>query len=153
MSKITNEQRLEIYQKRKQGHTLPSLSKEYGIRADNISYLVRLIELHGEGILRREKNNYYSHDLKIKIINKVLVDKQSITSTAIEYGLISDGILHNWIKSYKENGYNVLEKKKGKSPNMKKINKNKKFKKKNKTRYIKFKKKKRKKTPQILKKK
>ena len=38
-------------------------------------------------------------------INKVLIDKQSVKSTAIEYGLLSHGMLVNWIKSYRENGY------------------------------------------------
>ena len=39
--------------------------------------------------------------------------------------LCSPGILHNWIKKYKENCYNVIEKKKGrKSKTMTKIEKN-----------------------------
>jgi len=43
-------------------------------------------------------------------------------STAIEYGLSSDGILFNWIKSYKENGYVIVERKKGRPPTMPKKN-------------------------------
>ena len=41
-------------------------------------------------------------------------------SVSLEYSLISDGMLNNWIKSYKENGYTIVEKKRGRSPTMKK---------------------------------
>ena len=44
----------------------------------------------------------------------------SVTETAIEYGLPSKSILFQWIKSYKENGYTIVEKKRGRPPNMKK---------------------------------
>ena len=46
--------------------------------------------------------------------------KHSVTETAIEYGLPSKSILFQWIKSYKENGYTIVEKKRGRPPNMKK---------------------------------
>lgn len=118
MSKLTREQKIEIYKKRKQGQTLVSLSEEYQIRSEKIRYIVRLIDTHGIGILRSNKNNYYSPELKLEIINKVLIDGQSIKSTAIEYGLTSDGLLNNWISSYKNNGYVIVEKKRGRSSTM-----------------------------------
>ncbi|HHW69245.1 MAG TPA: IS3 family transposase, partial [Tenericutes bacterium] len=31
-----------------------------------------------------------------------------------------DGLLHSWISKYKENGYNVVERKRGRSPTMSK---------------------------------
>lgn len=121
MAKLTREQKIELYKERKQGATLSSLSKEYQIRSDNINYLVRLIDRHGFDVLRSNKNNYYSPELKLEIINKVLINSQSLTSTAIEYGLPSDGLLINWIKLYKKNGYNIVENKRGRSPTMKKV--------------------------------
>lgn len=123
MAKLTIEQKLEIYKKRKQGQTVSSLSKEYGIRAHNINYLIGLIDMHGYGVLRKDKNKYYSPQIKLEIINKVLIDRQSINSTAIEYGFSSDGILHNWIKSYKNNGCAIVEKTRERSPTMKHQNK------------------------------
>lgn len=129
MSKLTREQKIEIYSKRKQGQTVKSLSKEYLIRQDNINYLIRLIDVHGVDILRRDKNNYYSTLLKEEIINKVLIDKHSITSISLEYGLASNGILFNWIKAYKANGYGIVEKTRGRSPTMtKKTQSNKEYK-------------------------
>lgn len=120
MAKITREEKLEIYQKRKTGYTISSLSKEYNIRKDNLCYLIKLIDTHGENVLRNGKNNYYSPELKQEIINKVLIEHQSIKSTAIEYGLTSSGMLVNWINSYKENGYNIVEKTRGRPFTMKK---------------------------------
>lgn len=101
MAKLTREQKIELYKKRKQGETVSSLSKEYQINSSKINYLVRLIDRHGFDILRSNKNNYYSPELKLEIINKVLIDGQSSTNTAIEFGLTSDGLLNNWISSYK----------------------------------------------------
>ena len=106
MAKLTREQKIELYKKRKQGETVSSLSKEYQINSSKINYLVRLIDRHGFDILRSNKNNYYSPELKLEIINKVLIDGQSSTNTAIEFGLTSDGLLNNWISSYKENQFN-----------------------------------------------
>lgn len=120
MAKLTREQRIEIYHKRKSGVTIPSLSKQYGINKKKIWYLVKLIDKHGEDILRRDNNRYYSPQLKLEMINKVLIGNQSIKSVSLEYGLTSDGMLNNWIKSYKENGYTIVEKKRGRSPTMKK---------------------------------
>ena len=122
MSKLTREQKIEMYHKRESGVTVQELAKEYKIRKDNIHYLIRLIEKHGEGILRNDKNRYYSSSLKEEIINKVLLDNHSVSSIAIEYGLSSDGMLFNWIKSYKENGYVIVERKKGRPPTMPKKN-------------------------------
>ena len=63
---------------------------------------------------------YYSTQLKLEMINKVLIGNQTIESVSLEYGLTSRGMLNNWIKSYKENGYTIVEKKRGRSPTMKK---------------------------------
>lgn len=65
------------------------------MRSDNINFLVQLIGRHGFDILRSDKNNYYSPELKLEIINKVLIDGKSIISTAIEYWLADDGLLHS----------------------------------------------------------
>ena len=113
MGKLTREQKIEIYKKRKQGISYKQLSNQYGIRRTNIIYLVRLIDSHGVEILRQDRNRYYSPALKEEIINKVIKDDKSILSTAIEYGLSSDGMLHTWINDYKANGCVIIEKPKG----------------------------------------
>ena len=108
--------------------SLSTLSKEYNIATNGVEYLCRLIDTHGTEILRIDKNKYYSPQLKEEIINKVLINKQSIHSTAIEYGLASKGILNNWIRSYKVNGCVIVERNKGRPTTMKtKEIKNKKY--------------------------
>ena len=113
MAKLTNEQRIEIYERRLKGETLSSLALEFNININRLKYLVRLLKKHGYNILRTDKNRYYSKEFKELIINRVLVNKESIVSVAIDIGLSSEGILINWIKKYKENCYNVIKKKKG----------------------------------------
>jgi transposase len=120
MAKLTREQKIEIYNKHKQGIVVPTLSKQYHIRKCNIRYLVKLIDRHGFDILRNGKNKYYSKSIKQEIIDKVLLNKQSSISVAIEYGLPSPGLLRNWIKSYKDNGCVIVEKTRGWKSTMKK---------------------------------
>ena len=120
MSKLRREQKIEIYQKRRSGETLQKLADEYDVGIGNIAYLIRLLDKHGEGILRRETNRYYSPVLKEEMINKVLLNNQSVKSIAIEYGLSSAGMLTNWITSYKADGYVIVERKKERSSTMKK---------------------------------
>ena len=45
--KLTYEDKIEIYQLRKQGESLKNLSKKYDIADSNIKYLVRLIDQNG----------------------------------------------------------------------------------------------------------
>ena len=114
MSKLTREDKIEIYERRKNGETISSLAKNFNIRESNIKYLVDLIEKHGYDILREDKNKVYSKDFKLQTINRILINHESINSVAIE--LASNGILHNWLSKFKENRYNVVEKKKGRKP-------------------------------------
>ena len=120
MSKLTREQKIEIYTKRKCGETVISLSRQYPVEIESIKYLIRLIDLHGFSVLNTGKNNYYSMDLKLQMITKVLVNSQSIQSTAIEFGLPSKSILSQWITKYKENNYVIVEKTKGRTSTMNK---------------------------------
>ena len=50
------------------------------------------------------------------MISWILISHESINSVALDIGLVSSGILHNWLSKFKENGYNVIEKKKGRKP-------------------------------------
>ena len=115
MSKLTYEDKIEIYNKRKKGFTKIRLSKEYNVSISIIDYLFRLIDKHGYDVLRTSKNKYYSPYQKEQIINRVLIGGESTTSVAIDEGLPSFGMLPNWIKKYKEMGYNIVELKRGRS--------------------------------------
>ena len=116
MSKLTRKDKIEIYERRKKGETISSLAKSFNVYKSTINYLIALIEKHGYDILGNDKNKYYSKEFKLQTINRVLVNFESARSVAIDIGLISRGILDNWLSKFKENGYNVIEKKKGRKP-------------------------------------
>ncbi|WP_233487472.1 IS3 family transposase, partial [Fusobacterium sp. CM1] len=121
----TREEKIEIFERRKMGETISSLTKAFNIRESNIKYLIALIKKHGYNILREDKNRVYSKDFKLQAINRILINHESINSVAIDIGLTSSGILDNWLSKFKENGYNVVEKKKGRKPkSMTKLKKN-----------------------------
>ena len=104
MSKLTRENKIEIFERRKMGETIPSLAKAFDVQESNIKYLIALIEKHGYYILRNDKNKYYSKEFKLQTINRVLVNFESIRQVAIDIGLASDGILHNWLSKFKKTG-------------------------------------------------
>lgn len=118
MAKLTREQKIELYKKRKSGVTISALVQIYGIHRENIKYLCRLIDLHGIEILRKDKNRIYSKEFKLKIINEVLIHDHGLNATALKYVLSSNCMLTNWIKSYKETGYTKVNKPKGRQPKM-----------------------------------
>ena len=116
--KLTYEQKLKAYEDWKNRYkSAKAISKELNIRCSGAKYFLRLADKHGVEILRHCKNKYYSSEEKIRIINRVLIDNESILSVSIDEGLSGDGLLLSWIKSYRENGYTVVEKKRGRHPN------------------------------------
>ena len=68
--------------------------------------------------MREGKSRSYSNEFKKEIINEVLLNGQSVKSTSLKHGLTSSGLLTNWIKSYRENGYTIVNKPKGRQPRM-----------------------------------
>ena len=115
MSKLTYEDKINIYQEKKQGVSFSIIKSKYNYGIHNIQYLERLIDKHGYDILRTTKNKIYSKDFKQDAIDRVLINNETVMSVAIDIGLPSDGLLQNWIKKYKEMGYNIVERKRGRS--------------------------------------
>lgn len=95
MTKLTNNQKIEIYEWRLKGETLKSLGLEFNINIHNLEYLIRLLNKHDYSILINEKNRYYSKEFKEIAINKVLIKGENLRFVAIELGLSSAGILIN----------------------------------------------------------
>ena len=115
MAKLTNEQKIEIYERKLKGESLRKLGQKFKVNFHRLEYLVRVLKKHGYRILEQGKNNHYSKEVKESTINRVLLNNEAILSVALDVGLSSDGQLINWIKKYKENFYNVIENNRGKS--------------------------------------
>lgn len=115
MGKLSFEDKINLYNDRKSGVSISSLCSKYKILHANVEYLTRLIDKHGYDILRKNRNRKYTSYEKEIIINRVLLNTESILSVAIDEGLSSPGMLSNWIKKYRENGYNIVERKRGRS--------------------------------------
>lgn len=100
--------------------SIGSLSSKYKVSKNIINYLIALIDKHGIGILRTDKNRIHTKFEKQKAIDRVLINGEAKLAVALDLGLLSKGMLVNWIKNYKEMGYNIVERKRGRSPTMSK---------------------------------
>ena len=111
--KLTYEDKVQIYELRKQGQTFNQLSKRFGVDASGLRYMTRLIERYGIEIIKKGKNRYDSPELKQEMIDKVLLEGRSQKSVSLDYCLSSGGMLPNWIAQYKKMGILFLRKEEG----------------------------------------
>ena len=116
--KLTYEDKVQIYELRKQGFSYSRLADMFGIDARNLAYMIKLIERYGLEIVKRRKKNYYSPELKQEMIDKVQHEGWSQGEVSLEYRLPNHGTLSNWIAQYKKNKYTIVEKTKGRVPKM-----------------------------------
>ena len=115
MSKLTYEDKINLYNDKKNGMSIGSLSNKYKVRKCVINYLTALIDKHGVDILRTNKNRTHTISEKQEAIDRVLIKGEAKWAVALYIGLLSKGMLDNWIKNYKENCYNIVERKRGRS--------------------------------------
>ena len=101
------------------GFTIKQICLKYGVNRTTIEKIERQYREHGiESFKEKGNNSKYPVDFKMEIINRVLAG-ESIKGIASEL-CINDGLIHFWVKRYKELGYNgLIEKKKGRPPKMK----------------------------------
>ena len=116
--KLSYEDKVQIYELRKQGYSIEKLSNKLGINNSNIRYMIKLIDRYGIEFAKKGKNRYYFPDLKQEMINKVLHEGWTKDRVSLEYGLPSRTILLNWLAKYKKNAYTIVEKIRGRVPKM-----------------------------------
>ena len=93
--KLTYDDKVQIYELRKQGYSLEKLSNKFGINNSNIRYMIKLIDRYGIEFVKKGKNRYYSPKLKQEMIDKVLLEGCSQQSVCLDYGLSNQGLLNN----------------------------------------------------------
>ena len=111
MEKMNLELKKKIYQEYCDGVSIQGLAKKYHINFSNLRYFLKLIEMYGWDSY--VKTNNYPTSLKQELINKVLNKEDSLFNIALSGGLKSRTLLHGWISNYIKNGYNIVERKRG----------------------------------------
>ena len=63
--KLTYEDKVQIYELRKQGESFKRLSNQFEVNVSGLKYMVKLIDRYGiEDIVKKGMNRYYSPELK-----------------------------------------------------------------------------------------
>ena len=58
--KLSYEDKVQIYELRKQDQRFKQLSKRFGVNASVLKYMVKLIDHYGIEIVKKGKNRYFS---------------------------------------------------------------------------------------------
>ena len=77
MSKLIYEDKFNLYNNRKSGMSVGSLSIKYNVRKSIIDYMISLIDKHGLNILRTGKNKNHTKYEKQEAIDRVLINDEA----------------------------------------------------------------------------
>lgn len=111
-----------------------SLAKKYNIKSE--AEVVRWVNAYKtqdyEGLEVSRKNNSYSLDFKLNVVNLYLTGEMSYQSLANEFKINNPPMIARWVKEFRDEGIEGLKpKKRGRPSNMPSTDKNEKIKNKN----------------------
>jgi transposase len=113
MVKLSYKDKVNLYNDKMKGISYSKICDKYGIYMGYAKFLVRLINKHGITILKNGKRKKYTEAEKQEAIIRIVYNNESSCSVAIDMGMATTTTLRNWVKKYKENGYNIVERKRG----------------------------------------
>lgn len=106
---FSKQDKINIYQLYQQNYRYSEIKEYYPIEKGNFYYLVRILNRYGIAWLDRPHHKWTRQEKK-KAIDRVLVNHELRRNVALDLGLSSVGMLTNWIRDYRKNGYNVIDK-------------------------------------------
>ena len=62
--KLNYEDKVQIYELRKQGQSFKQISKRFGVDVSGLKYMMKFIDRYGIDIVKKGLNRYYSSELK-----------------------------------------------------------------------------------------
>ena len=62
--KLTYEDKVQIYELRKQGESFKRLSNQFEVNVSGLKYMMKLIDRYGIDIVKKGMNRHYSPELK-----------------------------------------------------------------------------------------
>ena len=62
--KLNYEDKVQIYELRKQGQSFKQLSKRFGVGVSGLKYMMKFIDRYGIDIVKKGMNRHYSPELK-----------------------------------------------------------------------------------------
>ena len=116
--KLKLEDKIKIITMYETGHSVPLICKKFKVCESVVESIKRQYREHGiQSFKSKGKNMKYSPEFKLEIVNRVL-NGESKSGIAAEL-CVNKGMIHSWVKKYKELGYNGLTTKQGRPRKMK----------------------------------
>ena len=107
--RFSKQDKINIYQLYQQNYGYAKIKEYYPISEGDFYYLIKILDRYGIAWLDRPRHKWTKEE-KLEAINRVLLNHEVERSVALDLGLSSAGMLANWIRDYRKNGYNVIDK-------------------------------------------
>ena len=107
--RFSKQDKINIYQLHQQSYGYSEIKEYYPISEGNFYYLIKILDRYGIAWLDRPRHKW-TREEKLAAINRVLINHETRGSVALDLGLSSVGMLSSWIRDYRKNNYNVIDK-------------------------------------------